>query len=83
MPLPRQPCPECGRSTAVMLRAGDPHRLYRHDPPTRPIGNLVSCPGSLTLVTPGPDARQPALFGDTLLATLAGPDNDGEDGALF
>lgn len=79
MPLPRQNCPECGRNTAVMLHGGQPHRLYRHDPPAHPPGNLVSCPGSHTLVHAA-DTRQPALFGDTLLATINGDD---QDEALF
>jgi hypothetical protein len=71
--LPRFPCPVCGRPVAVTERG----RLYRHDPPQRPPGPLVSCTGSLKVFRP-PERQavlfhyEPPLLLDDVLGELAG-----------
>ena len=61
MPLPRFPCPACGREIAVTQLARP--KLYRHDPPRREPGDVLkSCRGSLKPAHPKGVGSWPVLF---------------------
>ncbi|WP_329459849.1 hypothetical protein [Streptomyces sp. NBC_01497] len=67
--MPRVECPSCNRLIAAAPVSGRPGmgRIFRHDEPgvrRERSGSLVSCPGSLDVVTLPDPGMQLDLFGE-------------------